>query len=339
MRNSSRRYLHTGYLLLEYIESSTGKMLSTTWSAYRHDQVRMNNLFRGLARLILSMARIPQPRIGAFKFQDDGTVTLTNRPLTCATAILENEGAPRVIQRSDTYVCTEAFVSDMLTFHDNRFLSQPNATYSEEDCRGQMAVKALLRTVSHHYLEREHRNGPFALQFTDFHPSNILVDDEWNFKCALDFEFMCSLPREMLRIPAFLGGKSSIEEIEHEEFETIQEQFMAIFEEEEGRSTANVRHCVPLTKTTKAMWDSKGVWFWYCLDSTNAMYFLLESHICPDFSSRLSSKIEESVSPFWCKGSEAVVRKKLADKRQYNSELWRCFNGSRAPKPPEEGGG
>jgi hypothetical protein len=84
------------------------------------------------------------------------------------------------MQRNDTYTCTDAFASDMITFHDNRFLSQPNAVFSDRDCRAQMAVKTLLRTLPHHFINRERRSGPFVHQFTDFHASNIFVDKEWN---------------------------------------------------------------------------------------------------------------------------------------------------------------
>ena len=112
------------------------------------------NLFRGIARLILSVSRVPLPRIGSFEFQHDGTISLTNRPLSCGMTILENDGAPRVMQRNDTYTCVEPYVSDMLTFHGGRFHAQPNAANHERDCRFQMAVQALLRASSFRYYDR-----------------------------------------------------------------------------------------------------------------------------------------------------------------------------------------
>jgi hypothetical protein len=127
--------------------------------------------------LIISLASTPQPRIGSFQFHNDGTITLTKRPLPCSVIILENDGAPRTIQRNETYTCTEPFVADMLTLHKNSFLSNPNAVYNAEDCRGQMAAGALLRMLSHHYVDWERRNGPFYLQLTDLHTSNIFVDE------------------------------------------------------------------------------------------------------------------------------------------------------------------
>lgn len=71
------------------------------------------------------------------------------------------------------------------------------------------------------------------------------------------------------------------------------------------------------------MRDSKGVWFWYCLSSVNAMYFLLEDHLCPLGS--LSTSVKRAVSQFWCENPEAVVRAKLADREEHDAELERVF--------------
>ena len=248
-------------MVLEYIDSGTGQMLSKTWSAQREDPARRQKLFLGMARLILSLARIPQPRIGSFQFHDDCTVTLTNRPLTCTMIILENEGTPRTIQRGDTYTCTEPFVSDMITLHDNRLLSNPNAVYDAEDCRSQMAQRTLLRALSHHYIRQERRTGPFLLQFTDFHASNIFVDEEWNVTCLIDLEWICALPAEMLAVPYWLTGCGidGLEEERLDKFNRVRKEFMHILEEEEQKITAE--HDIQISAVMHDMWDSKGVWF------------------------------------------------------------------------------
>jgi len=151
--------------------------------------------------MILSLARVPQPRIGSFRFHADGTLMLANRPLLCCVPILENGGTPRTMPRDETYTYTEPFISDMLALHDGSFLANRNAVYDEVDCRGQIAARVLLRALSHQYVTRKYRGGPFRLQFTDFHPSNILVDDNWNVTCLIDLERICSLPAEMLAVP------------------------------------------------------------------------------------------------------------------------------------------
>ena len=306
-------------MLLEYIGSDTGKMLSNTMNKNRADPERRQRLFHGLSRIMLSLARIPQSRIGSFRFNNNGTVALENRYLCCTLAILENDGAPRSIQRNDLYSCTDSFASDMVTFHDGRFLAQPNATFSENDCRGQMAVMSLLRAISHRYIKRDYRTGPYLLNLTDVNPSNIFVDNDWNITCLIDLEWICAAPAEMLNVPYWLTG-CSIDEIVGEElvaYDKVRQEFMGILEKEEHEMT--MQHGLSITKIMNEMWDSKGVWFWHCLASVDAMTFLLEDHLCP--SGCLSSSLERGVSEFWCDGADEVVKRKLVDKAKYDELL------------------
>lgn len=312
-------------MVLEYLGPETGQMLSDTFDIHREDQARRQRLFRGISQILLSLARIPQAQIGSFQFNANGIVSLANRPLSCSMMILENDGATRTIQRNDTFSCTDAFVSDTLTFHDQRFLSQPNAVYSEGDCRGQMAVKTLLRVLSHLYIKQELRNGPFVLQLTDFHASNILVDNQWNVTGLIDLEWICALPSEMLEVPYWLTGHA-IDQIKGEnldQFDRVRQEFMCVFKEEERTTKSKAEHNITLSEVMQDMWESKGVWFWHCVSSVNAMYFLLETHLYPPKS--LSLEAERFVSRFWCRNSEDVVRKKLADKQAYDDELRKLF--------------
>ncbi|KAE8356063.1 hypothetical protein BDV28DRAFT_7353 [Aspergillus coremiiformis] len=313
------------YMLLEYLGPEIGQMLSNTFDLHREDEAQRQRLFRGISRILLSLARIPQPQIGSFQFNNNGTVTLTNRPLSCSMMILENDGATRTMKQNDTFSCTDAFVSEMLTFHDHRFLSQPNAVYSEQDCRGQMAVKALLRVLSPDFIRRELRNGPFLLQLTDFHASNLLVDKHWNITGLIDLEWICALPPEMLGVPYWLTGCAidGIEGQNLDQFDQVRQEFIHIFKEEERATPAQAYHHIILSKVMQDMWDSKGVWFWYCLSSVNAMYFLLETHLLPPKS--LSLEAERIVSRFWSRNAEDVVRQKLADKQAYDDELRELF--------------
>lgn len=306
-------------MLMEHIGSDTVQMLSNTLDKHRADPERRQRLFHGLARIMLSLARIPQSRIGSFQFHNDGTVALTNRYLSCSLAIMENDGTPRSIQRDDLHSCTDSFVSDLLTFHHDRFLAQPNATFSESDCRGQMAVMTLMRATSHRYIKREYRRGPYLLTLTDVNPSNIFVDHDWNVKGLIDLEWICALPVEMLDVPYWLTG-CSIEEIQGEEYDKydkVRREFMGILEKEEHEAT--MEHDISVSRTMEEMWDSKGVWFWHCLTSVDAMNFLLEDHLCPPGC--LSSEVERAVSEFWCDDAGHVVERKLADKAKYDELL------------------
>ncbi|KFX88546.1 hypothetical protein V490_07560 [Pseudogymnoascus sp. VKM F-3557] len=318
----------TPYMLLEYIDSDTGQMLSNTWEAQREDPDCRKRLFQGISRIILSLARIPQPRIGSFQFHDDCTVTLTNRPLTCTIVALENEGTQRIAQKDDTYSSTESFVSDMMTFHDQRLLNKPNAVYADDDCRAQMTQRTLLRALSHQYINRARRNGPFMLQLTDVNPSNIFVDEHCNVTCLVDLEWICALPAEMLAVPYWLTGCHIDEIVEDQlvKFTEVRQEFMVILEKEEPECSAE--HTISITEAMRDSWDSKGVWYWYCISSANAMLHLLVDHICPEFSVVLLSRFEEVLSKFWCKNAEEVVQQKVKDGTKYKKELRRRFGES-----------
>ncbi|KAK3294538.1 uncharacterized protein B0H64DRAFT_189728 [Chaetomium fimeti] len=217
--------LQHGYLLLEYIEPAGGRMLSETWDAKCHDLAKRRNLFRGLARIILSVARIPHARIGSFTFRNDCTISLSNRPLSCSTVTLENSGASRVIERDKTYPCAEPYISDLLAQHDRRLPAQPNSVKDETD-RRQPGLRSQL----------------FAMQFTDFHQSNLFVDDDWNITALVGLEWMCSRPLEMIDVPYWITSKG-IDEVGEPEDEALKEyaearkEFRSILREEEEKLT------------------------------------------------------------------------------------------------------
>ncbi|PNY27729.1 Uncharacterized protein TCAP_02356 [Tolypocladium capitatum] len=66
-------------------------------------------------------------------------------------------------------------------------------------------IKTLLRGLSHNYIIREQRNGPFQLQFTDFHATNVFVDDEWNVSRLVVLKWVCSLPIKMRAVVGALA--------------------------------------------------------------------------------------------------------------------------------------
>lgn len=309
------------YEIFEYVEPEMGQMLSVTWSQGRHDPARRQRLFRGIADIILSLARNPQPRIGSYRFNNDCTITLTSRPLSCKVMILENDGASQIIPRSKTYTHTEPFVSDMLTLHDSHFLKNPNAVYDEKDCYGQMAVSSILRLVAHQYIKPEHSEGPFLLQLDDLHQSNIFVDKDWNIKKIIDLEWTCSRPAEMLTVPYWIAD-CGIDEIKGDslhEFDMLRQEFMRIFEEQERKLVKE--HNIHISKLMDEMWETKGMWFWYCIKSVNAQLYIVEDHICPGFSALLSGKSEEILSKFFCKSATAAARRKAADHQEYLESL------------------
>lgn len=313
----------TAYMLLEYIGPQTGEMLSLTWAHYMDDAKRRDRLFRGMSRIMLSLARLPQSHIGSFRFNpSNATITLTNRPLMCTTMIFEHSGTPRTIPPDTIYQTTESFVSEMLTLHDNHLLHDRHAVRNEDDARERIAIRTLLRALTHHFILRGRRHGPFLLQLTDLHQSNIFVDDDWNVTCLIDLEWLCALPAEMLSVPYWLTN-CSIDDIIDERYHQFNEARQVFLEamDEEAQSIRQ-EHSIPVTVTMRDSWLSKGVWFWACIRSVNAWLFVFEDHILPKFSAD-KGLVENvaKVSALWRENVEKIVEAKVQDEAMYQDEL------------------
>ncbi|RMD39548.1 hypothetical protein DV735_g5580, partial [Chaetothyriales sp. CBS 134920] len=206
--------LKTGYLLLDYIDRTEATMLSESWETHGHDQGRRMALFKGLSRILLSLSQTPLPRLGSFTINDQGVVSLSNRPLTLRLHQMESEGIPPAITpRTKTYTSTELYLLDLLAGQDQRLAHQLNAINSESDCKAQMAALTGVRATLHHFLDRDQSAGPFYLTFTDTHQSNIFVDHDWNIKYLIDLEWACALPWQLQRVPYYWLTSKSVDSL------------------------------------------------------------------------------------------------------------------------------
>lgn len=313
-------------MLLEHIGSDDSQMLSQTWDQHYRDPKYRQHLFRDMSRITLSLARIPHPRIGSFRFDANGTVTLSNRPLLCNMTILENDGTPRIIPQHVTYTSTDQFVSDIMSIHDARLVSNPNATFSDRDCQRDMAFKVLARACAHHYIRQESRNGPFLMQFGDLHRSNIFVDKDWNIKWLVDLEWINALPVEKMAVPFWLAGQDFDEVVDAHlaEYDHIRREYMEIFEKEE--KLADAQHGWHLTDVMHEGWNSGAAWFWQGLSSTNALDLVFDHHLLPKFFlGHLTFAQKELLSRFWCEDSAVAVARKVDEYKAYEKDLQDLF--------------
>ncbi|KAG9257393.1 uncharacterized protein F5Z01DRAFT_694605 [Emericellopsis atlantica] len=313
--------LSTAYMILEDVGADKSQMLSNTWAKHRDDPMRRRNLYHGLAKTMLSLASIPQPRIGAFRFHADGIITLSNRPITTSIAILENDGAPRCIPRDRTYAATESYVSDMMTFHDHRLSSNRNAAFDATDCSSTMASKVTFRAVAHRYILEDRREGPFYLRFDDLHASNIFVDYDWNITSLVDLEWVNAQPAELLRVPYWLtdGDLGEFKGEQLSRFNERREEFLEIFE------------APVLTNVMKRTWEHGGAWFWTGLSSVNGMHAMWSGHICQLYAPTLSLSEEETLSKLWCHDSDDFVESKVRDYEAYCEELKKLYADKDVP--------
>jgi hypothetical protein len=303
-----------------------GEMLSESWDSLRHDRDRRANLFAGLSRIMLSLARVHFPRIGSLTIDNHGVLSLTNRPLTCTLQQLENYGIPTDIPRNLTYTTADSYLSDLLACHDNRLRYMPNSIYDVADGQQQLSALTVMRALLRHFTDRNLRHGPFVLMLTDLHQSNIFVNSEWHITAIIDLEWACSLPIEMQHPPYWLTG-SSIDRLVREEleaFESVHAEFMEAFETEERSSGKDdISH----TQIMRKGWETGNFWYFSALDCLNGFYSLYMSHIQRMFASIEDSgpEFDRTVSAYWSPNTAEFVAKKLEDKEAYSSRLRELF--------------
>ncbi|RLL93487.1 hypothetical protein CFD26_100822 [Aspergillus turcosus] len=313
------------YLIIDYIEE--GEMLSVTWADQNTRKDLRNNLFRGLARVMLSLSRVSLPRIGSFIIDDGGFLSLANRPLTLMLHDLENENIPVDMPTGETFASVDSYVNRLLTCHDNRLRYQPNAVNSGSDCVSQMTALALMRTVRPQFFDRGLNHGPFVFCLTDLHASNILVDKDWNIKCLIDLEWATSLPIEFMRTPIWLTSQA-VDEINTEDYNELRQEFMTIFEEEERAYPAEYpyrRACI-----MNNGWDSGTFWYGTALRSPTGLHAIFYDRIQPLYSEKHAKdpNFYLMISHYWGRGAAEFIKSKLDDKRAYDERLRDAFEGS-----------
>lgn len=296
-------------------------MLSTTWDTLSSDSTRKANFFRDLSQIWLSLTRRPLPHIGSWMIDDQGVVSLANRPLSIIIPEAENDSCPPVMNRSCIYSTVEPYVLDLLEYHDNRIRYQPNSVISKDDAVDQMEALTLMRACFPDFVNRHSRSGPFYLTLTDLHQSNIFVDDDWHIKFIIDLEWACSRPIEMLRPPLWLTGQAidCLVEEKLTDLKLALDEFFLILEEEEKRSwppcSFSVANCF------RENWATGRIWYFRALDSLTGLYGVFLNHIEPIFA----SDITKTAARYWHPDAENIVRRRVEDKLEYDRRLRQAF--------------
>ncbi|KIW62204.1 hypothetical protein PV04_10401 [Phialophora macrospora] len=263
------------------------------------DSSRRSNLFHDLVRITLSLNKPPLPRIGSLVFDDQGQITLTNRPLTLRLQSLENEGVATAIGRKTTYTAVEPYVLDLLTCHGQRIYHQPNSIHDQDDDEQQVAALTMMRATLH------------------LHPSNIYVDDDGHVTSLIDLEWACSLSIEFQCPPYWLSGRA-VDEIEPGEpldtFSQMASEYLDSFEQEERQARGPVLY---QTSIMRKCWELGSFWYFHAANSPKGLYRLFNEHLqplfCPDHCSmRLFDQI---VAPYWSVGAAAVIQAKMTRRR------------------------
>ncbi|EEP76403.1 predicted protein [Uncinocarpus reesii 1704] len=324
-----------GYVLIDWVGDDGTRILSDTF--YKpHTKKQTRNLYRSLSKIMLSVARIPQRRIGSWCIDDEGRISLSNRPLFSHLHQFENEGVPGGIRPKTTYNNAESLYLDILDSHDNRLREKMNATPDELETRSQAKDILLMRALLRQFTDRRLANGPFAMQLTDVHASNIFVDKNWNIKHLIDIEWACSLPVASLLPPFWLTNRYPLELCgpEVDRFKLCYDEFMDIFEEEEEITPLYYKgRCHYRAPAMRTALDSGRFFYYHALQIPLGIHDIFRDQLEPKYDEAPRDAIITGVSTFWAPKMKSVVASKIRDFKDYQGRVRRVFESTRSGIP------
>ncbi|KAK8149964.1 hypothetical protein G3M48_004908 [Beauveria asiatica] len=318
--------LDIGYLIIETVTS--GEMLSESWEENRDNPKLLENLQRGLARIMLSLASVNLPRIGSFRLDHNGYLRLDNRPLSVQTTVHENEGLPLDMPRQTTLSTSKDLILSQLSAFDDRLLNQPNAVVSREDAWYQMASLATAKLTLPQLLRQEFIKGPFTLTLTDLHRSNVFVDGDWNVTCIIDLEFACSWPIDFLQTPYWLDA-DFIDQILPDQFASRHDQFIKYMKDEE--QLKNYRGDEePLSSILHQSWEKGTFWVPLALRDAVAYTTIFYQQILPNYFNFPTEELNDGAYTrfccrFWSPNVPSLIDRKLRDRDDYLNRLKQTF--------------
>lgn len=293
-------------------------------------EIHTHNLYRSISRVMLALSRVPQPRIGSWTIDNNGGISLSNRPMFCHLHQLENWGILSGIPRDMTYTTSDGLYHDLHIGHDNRFQYQGNAVFDLNDAYAQAKDLVLMKVLFHQFTCQEYRNGPFVMQLTDLHKSNIFIDKDYNIKYIIDLEWTCSLPLTDLLPPFWLTGKN-IDQIEDDEYYVFEEafaKFVKIYEQEKAEQSL---YYDKSTITMKNALEDGRYWYVNALQTPKGLFNIFRTHL-ESLYGRVPEESLGAVSAFWRIGMGSFVGLKLKELAQYRQEVHDIFNSEKSGK-------
>ncbi|KAI1499372.1 phosphotransferase enzyme family protein [Biscogniauxia marginata] len=180
----------TSFLILEYVE---GEKLSFSQLGSLSDTQR-EHLYHSLAEIYTQLRRLEFSFIGCLRRLGQGGTEVSKMTTSIDINMQELEGLnPSRIQASyyknGSLTSANAYTSMLLDIADNAFAQSRSSVIEDED-------------------EVDYRfdQGPFVLVHGDLEPFNLIVNDEMDIVCVLDWEWSRIVPCQFFKPPLWFAN-------------------------------------------------------------------------------------------------------------------------------------
>ncbi|TWU71272.1 hypothetical protein ED733_000496 [Metarhizium rileyi] len=240
---------------------------------------KLELLYRQMANIILQLSTLSFPRIGSLVQDEDGTFSISGRPLIQnMNSLVEFAGVIPSLLPSQQYCISTEWYAAMADMHLAQIMFQHNdAVLDEDDVRDKYVARQLFRRLASSGqlalgLDPEqqfHPEATFRLYSEDLRPSNVSIDQHLRVVGVIDWEFAYAAPAQffidppwwlLLKSPEYWpGGYSSWMEA----YEPRLNTFLRVLEEEEEKgkrpdsSSRPGDAAMPLSQLMRKSWGSK----------------------------------------------------------------------------------
>lgn len=216
---------------------------------------KLEFLYRQMANIILQLSTISFPQIGSLVQDEDGSFSISGRPLTQnMNSLVEFAGVIPSLLPSQQHYTSTTWYSAMADMHLAQITFQHNdAVLDEEDARDKYVARQLFRRLASSGQlalgfdseKQHHFESTFRLFAEDLHPSNVLIDRDLRVVGVIDWEFTYAGPAQfsidppwwlLLKSPEYWpGGYDSWMDA----YEPRLNTFLSVLEREEGARKEN----------------------------------------------------------------------------------------------------
>jgi hypothetical protein len=160
---------------------------------------QLSDVFRQLRRQEFS-------RIGSLTLDDEDHWTLDNPPLSIDLNDQQVYGLEPQGAGDGPYGSAIQYIFFLYHLLLNRFYKQRNSVWDEVDAKEKLYGLENVKGILFGMIKPELNYGPFVLMHGDLRPSNIIIDDDYNIRAIVDWEWSRTVPVQLFVPPCWFTG-------------------------------------------------------------------------------------------------------------------------------------
>jgi broad specificity phosphatase PhoE len=266
------------FMIMEYVEGKKlfGELLQLTTKNERQMDLcddlgnpRVLHAYKQIADYLLQIYQLNFNAAGAISKSSSNMWLVSERPLTDNMNVLVTSVSNYPVENFPTTTCSspELYFQQLAEMNLTHLNIQRNLVTNRENAKRFFIARHRMKERLGQWISTTTDTSPFKLYCYDFRPSNMIVDEDFNIKAVIDFEFSNALPAQFAHDPPWwlivfrptewIERGYSYERLK-KRLEPHIEQFLQVMEEKEKET---VKPVVPLSIRMRDSWTSGRFWF------------------------------------------------------------------------------